>query len=173
MNFKSAGTFDPSLIQYEIQGSNLWNWLNLRKSRGLEHQAVDDIVLRFQSIEGAHELMHYFDGLDCVDLFVMHLFPQTVKAIREFAGDRTIGKVVIAKLKAKSKVAEHIDEGIYCANHDRYHFVVTSNPGCYLHVNRELCQMLPGEIWWLDNKSPHGAFNNGDSDRIHVIVDLR
>jgi hypothetical protein len=173
MNFELVGTFDTSLIEYEVYSTTMWNWLNLRKRRGLNHQAVDDIVLRFQSIEGFHSPMEYFDSLECVDLFTKYLFPQTIRAVDEFANGRTIGKIVIAKLKPNGLVEPHIDEGKYCAAYDRYHFVVSTNPDAHLKVNDEVRHFNKGEIFWLDNKAPHSAFNYGKSDRIHIIVDLK
>jgi len=32
--------------------------------------------------------------------------------------------------------------------------------------------MQVGELWWFDNNAMHEAYNDGDTDRIHMIFDL-
>ncbi len=33
--------------------------------------------------------------------------------------------------------------------------------------------MKAGEAWWFDNSQEHEVVNNGITDRIHLIVDIR
>jgi hypothetical protein len=33
--------------------------------------------------------------------------------------------------------------------------------------------MAAGDIWWFDNKTQHYVTNAGNTDRIHIVVDIR
>ena len=173
MSFKFIGSFDYEPILEELQNATLWNWLSIRRSRDLKHKSVDDIVLRFQSVEGEHHISEYFDKMECVDYFPKFYFPKTSKAISEFADKSTIGRIVVAKLKPGAIIAEHIDEGKYCQEHDRFHFVVSTNPDVWFKCNGHPKHLEVGKIWWLDNKSLHSVENNGSTDRIHIVVDIK
>jgi len=173
MSFKFIGSFDHEPILEELKNATLWNWLRIRKSNGLKHNAVDDIVLRFQSVEGQHELNEYFDRMECVDYFPKFYFPKTSKVIHEFADRSVIGRIVIAKLKSGGVIDTHIDEGKYCAAHDRFHFVVSTNPDVFFLCNGHQKHLEAGKVWWIDNKSPHSVHNHGSSDRIHIVVDIK
>lgn len=172
MNFRRLGSFDYLNIAEELATTKFWNWLNLRRSEGLNHDAVQDIVLRFQSVEGAHTVNEYFDKLECVDYFPQRYLPHTMQIVNRFAEGRTVGRIVVAKMQPFRRIATHVDEGAYCAAHDRFHFVVKSNPEIIFKCNDEQLHMPTGEIWWLDNKSPHEVINASAEERIHVIVDL-
>lgn len=36
------------------------------------------------------------------------------------------------------------------------------------HVVRMRC----GDCWYLDTRKPHRAINDGDADRIHLVIDV-
>ena len=172
-NFKKVGEFDAATLVKELEATNFWNWLNLRKSPGLYHDVADDIILRFQRVEGYYTLINYFDGLECVDYFPQGYLPNTMRAVNNKFGLSKIGRIVVAKLKPGATIAPHIDEGQYAKQHDRFHFVVTTNPHVEFGCGDETVHMSPGDIWWFDNKTQHYVTNAGDTDRIHVVVDIR
>lgn len=172
-NFKLIKTFDPAPILQEIEKAKCWNWLNLRRSDGLNHKAVDDIVLRFNPVQSMYTYEDFFNELGCVDYFTQMYLPQTMELVRDFAEDKVIGRVVVAKLKEVAIIAGHIDEGTYAKWHDRYHFVITTNPEVNFYCGDEQQHMAVGEIWWFDNKIEHSVVNLGNTSRIHIVVDIR
>ena len=95
-----------------------------------------------------------------------------MQLVRDFAKDRTIGRVVVAKLKSKGEIGTHIDEGAYNAAYDRFHIVIKTNYQTMFTCGGETTRMGKGEVWWLDNKQSHSVINAGLTDRIHIIVDL-
>ena len=173
MNFERVANFNFGHIAGEIQKAPCWNWLNLRRVKGLMHNDVEDIVLRFQSLEGKHDPAYYMEHLDCVDYVVQQQFPLTMTLAAWLSKGRPIGRVMIAKLKSHGIIGAHIDEGEYAKQHDRYHCVVATNKDVVFTCNGEICHMAAGDIWWLDNKSTHSVANHGDTDRIHIIIDIR
>jgi aspartyl/asparaginyl beta-hydroxylase (cupin superfamily) len=57
--------------------------------------------------------------------------------------------------------------------HDRFHFVVSTNPDVFFLCNGHPKHLEAGKVWWIDNKSPHSVHNHGSSDRIHIVVDIK
>lgn len=172
-NFKLIGRFNPDAAAKELTATNLWNWLNLRKAPGLNHGVVDDIVLRFQPVQGQHTLMSYFNDLDCVDYFSQGFLKETMKLVTGVFDSAKFGRIVVAKLHPNSVIKTHVDEGNYVKAHDRFHLVITANPGVKFKCEEEEVHMGAGEIWWFDNKKEHSVVNKGDAERIHVVVDMR
>lgn len=172
-NFKLIGHFDPEEVETELKQTKLWNWLNLRRLTEVTyHSDIDDIVLRFQPIQGYTRLDQIYHENYCVDYFIQQFLPKTCQVIIDFAQNRPMGRVLVASMQPGSQIGTHIDEGNYAKNHDRYHLVITSNEHTQFTSGDEIVIMRPGTIWWFNNMIPHSVYNNGSNDRIHIIVDL-
>lgn len=133
--------------------SGRWSSIALRSRSG----AVDDI----QSVPGQSEYRDtallaecsYFravvDGLLCAK--------ETVRLLR---------------LEAGSVIHEHRDPGAsYADGFFRLHIPITSNTGTRFTIDGETLAMQPGECWYLDFGLPHAVSNDGDTDRIHLVID--
>jgi Aspartyl/Asparaginyl beta-hydroxylase len=167
MKVQLIGTFGYQPILNELANANLWNWLNLRKQAG----HGEDIILRYQRVEGLNSPKHFFDTIECVDYFTQCFFPKTMDIIKYKFKDKKLGRIVFAKLKPGEEVKEHTDEGRYSENTDRYHLVVVTNPEAIMTTGNFNQHMGRGEIWWFNNHIPHSARNLGTTNRIHLIVD--
>ena len=165
-NFRLIGTFDYQPILGEVANSPFWNWLNFRKVAG--HS--DDIILRYQSIEGLKPISSIMTDFQCVDYMVQALFPKTMQLVRE-TFDRPIGRIVFARMSANSQIPLHTDEGLYSECTNRHHFVVSTNRGVWFTSGEERHQMERGSIYWFNNHVPHTVENAGTTARIHLIVD--
>lgn len=67
-------------------------------------------------------------------------------------------------------VGQHIDDGTYYLNKDRYHF---SLQGAYQYwVDGEQIEVQPGTFFWFDNKLEHWAKNIDSVDRITFVFDV-
>ena len=166
-NFKPIGTFDYQPILNELINAPYWNWLNLRSYAG----HGEDIVLRYQSVEGLHNPQHFFDSMNCVDYFIQLLFPNTMKLVKDTFPNKQIGRIVFAQMKPGGEIKPHVDEGRYSDNTDRYHFVIVTNPSVIFTSGDEQYHMSRGTIHWFNNHINHSVANNGTTNRIHLIVD--
>lgn len=81
-------------------------------------------------------------------------------------------RAMIVRLRPGGRVYPHIDWGKYYLTRDRYHIVVSAGPGNSLTCGGRTIEPREGEVWWLDNKQTHTAFNSSDSPRVHVVLDL-
>jgi outer membrane protein assembly factor BamB/orotate phosphoribosyltransferase len=105
---------------------------------------------------------------------VSKLFPKALAFMTEFAERMNchLSRATIVRLKPKSRVFRHIDEGSYYFLRDRFHLVLQSAEGSVLRSGGEEVRMREGELWWFDNKQHHESCNESDEWRIHYIFDL-
>ncbi|MGO9261460.1 MAG: PQQ-binding-like beta-propeller repeat protein [Bryobacteraceae bacterium] len=101
-------------------------------------------------------------------------FPRALAFMTEFAGEMNcqLSRATIVRLKPRSQVFRHIDEGSYYFLRDRFHLVLHSSTGSVLMSGGEQVRMQEGELWWFDNKQYHESCNESGDWRIHYIFDL-
>ena len=101
-------------------------------------------------------------------------FPRAMAFMTEFAQEMNchLSRATIVRLKPKSQVFRHIDEGSYYFLRDRFHLVLQSSTGSVLMSGGEQVRMQEGELWWFDNKQYHESYNESGEWRIHYIFDL-
>lgn len=101
-------------------------------------------------------------------------FLSTFHFARSFARGTVgvLGRVAIVNLRAHGEIRRHVDAGMYYKLRSRYHLVLQSPSGSRMVSGDEQVTMHEGELWWLNNRLPHEAYNDSDGDRIHVIFDI-
>jgi hypothetical protein len=87
-----------------------------------------------------------------------------------------LGRAFLAKLKPGGRVIPHADFGMYSDHFERFHLVITSEPGNRFFVEDKngWCEsygMHPGEFFWFNHKENHWAVNQSLVPRIHLIMD--
>lgn len=170
-NFKRLATsIDPSPILAELKGqADLWKQITVRQDfEGSPHAATESIFLR-----GPARLDNPLEELDCVDMLAIESLPATVDIIGQLwqrLGIRELGWAMLVNLKAGGVITPHTDEGAYARYYARFHYVLTSTPGCRFTVGTETVHMAPGEVWWFNHQIEHTVWNDGP-DRLHLIFD--
>lgn len=86
------------------------------------------------------------------------------------------GRVFITKLKVDGKVLPHFDYGMYSDHFERFHLVLTSDPGNRFYVEdihgwQESYSMKPGQLFWFNHKETHWCINKSKTPRMHMIID--
>lgn len=80
--------------------------------------------------------------------------------------------VRLMKLTPGSEIKEHrdydLDEGEV-----RLHIPIFTNEKVSFYVNNTLVRMKEGECWYLRLSDPHRVINEGQTDRIHLVMDLK
>ena len=67
-------------------------------------------------------------------------------------------------------VSIHADTHSYFKDKDRFHLILA---GKYEYtVNGETLVFRKGELWWFNNKAPHGSYNHGNEDKINLVFDV-
>ncbi|MDN3724476.1 aspartyl/asparaginyl beta-hydroxylase domain-containing protein [Aequorivita sp. SDUM287046] len=78
----------------------------------------------------------------------------------------------LLNLKPGSIIKEHTDynlgyeDGIF-----RIHIPITTNEEVHFFINFEEVKMRPKECWYGNFNLPHSVRNDGETDRIHLVMD--
>lgn len=96
--------------------------------------------------------------------------PTFRRVVDSFACDKET--VRLLRLGAGSVIHEHRDPGAaYADGFFRVHIPVTSNAQTHFVVDRHALTMQPGECWYANFSLPHSVRNDGDTDRVHLVID--
>lgn len=98
--------------------------------------------------------------------------------------DTQIQRVRLMKLApAGGELQRHTDQvdketGTRAGQFMRIHIPVATNDRVLfttwnIHGDLEVTNMRVGEAWYLDTRKPHRAINGGDSDRVHLVIDVQ
>jgi len=80
--------------------------------------------------------------------------------------------VRLLNLKSKSVIKEHRDHELsFESGEARLHIPIFTNRYVEFYVNDVLLKMKEGECWYVNVNLPHRVANNGDTERIHLVVD--
>jgi len=99
--------------------------------------------------------------------------PNIKKLLTSFKNKVTRAR--FARLKSKSDIKPHIDHNVHYGV--RYHLALETNKDSYLAVRRNPHQDFQyfhvpadGHLYFLNIGFEHFAVNNGDKDRIHLVI---
>lgn len=82
-------------------------------------------------------------------------------------------RCLLARLPAGGHIETHVDRAPYFSQTIRLHMAVTTNEHVYMYCAGRSYQMLPGEVWALNNTAPHGVRNaDATRERTHLICDF-
>jgi hypothetical protein len=148
----SQNGWKPHFNTYDYTGS--WNVLPLRAPGGNHANIFADLMTN----EGYNDTIY------------MEQFP-TVKKI--IAGLHCpIMAVRFLNLQACAVIKQHKDSELaFEKGEARLHFPIFTNPGVEFYCESERVFLQKGECWYLNANLPHRVTNNGDTDRIHLVID--
>jgi quercetin dioxygenase-like cupin family protein len=80
--------------------------------------------------------------------------------------------VRLMRLTPGSCIKEHTDLELSVEEGTaRIHISVVTNPDVEFYLNRSRVVMEAGSAWYLRLSDPHSVHNNGDTDRVHMVID--
>jgi hypothetical protein len=80
--------------------------------------------------------------------------------------------VRLMRLGPGSRIHEHSDLDLSVEDGSvRLHVPIVTNPQVSFVLNGSPVDMRPGSAWYLRLSDPHSAFNGGESDRVHLVID--
>lgn len=166
------------LLHALYRSADLWNQCTLRTGFAESpHREVDDIILRLQPLDGSSS-----DPRECIDYPAFGALPEAkrlVYALMAMVYGERLGRVMITRLAPGRKIYRHADVGPDPRQYDtvryysRHHIVLQAERLSMFEAGGEVCHMAPGEVWWFDNSVEHEVWNDGHTDRIHLIADIR
>ncbi len=83
----------------------------------------------------------------------------------------TWGRSRLMRINGRSHLAAHVDTNYYWQERMRVHVPIATTPAVRFHCGDAEIHMAAGECWVFDTWRRHGVVNNGDVDRIHLVMD--
>ncbi|KWN69141.1 aspartyl/asparaginyl beta-hydroxylase domain-containing protein [Burkholderia ubonensis] len=159
----------------------LWNRHTARTDpEGGPHADVSDIWLRYNDekpYKAAGDYTGFNDAHDAVFYPEWYALPQVrpiVFGLMARVEGTRLGGILITKIPASKRVLPHADDNWHVRHYNTKLYVpLQTNPKCWNRVENEVVVMAPGDVWYFDNMKEHEVVNEGDDDRITLIVSVR
>lgn len=155
---------------------NSWGALSLRGY-------TDDPAFITKPIEMSKkwQLEHVNEEFSMQDTKLRTAFPQVEELLELLPG--SLHRVRLMKLTPNGgELERHTDQvdpdiGVKNGKIMRFHFPLITNDDVVFTMwgvdgEPKSVNMKVGECWYLDIRKPHQAINNGDTDRVHLVVDV-
>jgi hypothetical protein len=85
-----------------------------------------------------------------------------------------LGGILITRIRSGHMIYPHIDGGWHAKTMtSKVYCILAANDRCSNHYEDEECVMAAGEAWSFQNDVMHWVLNDGDTDRIALIVTAR
>jgi hypothetical protein len=165
-NFKFLGTFDVEKIKGKLHKLD-WKAYTLRQDVHQVHKETFTVPLLFDphlSKISLHKNFGFFIK-DLEDLKII---------LTDKLGQGYLQSAILINLPAGKRVASHVDKAEAFKNYHRIHIPILTNEKCFFEVDEEVIHMKEGEVWEINNsEKAHSVQNQGDSDRIHLLIDWK
>ncbi|RZM21788.1 MAG: hypothetical protein EOO88_31480 [Pedobacter sp.] len=87
-----------------------------------------------------------------------------------FEMDKTT--IRLMKLGAGAIIKPHVDDALNFEEGEvRIHIPVVTNPGLKFYLEDERLVMEEGSCWYLNLSRKHSVVNEGNTDRVHLVID--
>lgn len=156
----------------------LWNAHTARTAGAGPHSAVDDIWCRFRAFPDLTSPASYDEPFTPVMYpawsALPHLRPLVFSLMARLEAVQ-LGGILITRVSAGCQVAPHDDRGRWHPEFFRtkVYLPLASNDHCWNTCDDESVCMRAGEAWLFDNLKMHSTVNDGESDRVTLIVAMR
>ena len=144
----------PHFNSYQYEGD--WTVLSLRSPGGDTDKIVPDELGETgyhdtPLMDGSTAIQHWIHQLQC-----------EVMSVR------------LLKLERGAFINEHRDlELSFEEGEARLHIPIFTNKEVWFHIDDVPLQMREGECWYMNANLRHRVVNNGDSPRIHLVIDCK
>jgi len=144
-----------------------WDKFQFRQKTIVGHKHTQTIPLIFDYQKKIRKIVH-----PNYTIFEKYLTDISVWLKNSGYGNE-IKRANLVKLLPNSKIDKHVDQGDFLKSTNRIHVVIKTNPFCSFTVSNETKIFNMGEVWEINNTGQiHGVENNGETERIHLVVDV-
>ncbi|GAA0540384.1 aspartyl/asparaginyl beta-hydroxylase domain-containing protein [Chitinophaga japonensis] len=168
MNYiKFSQTYNANTLQAELEQVLQEEWplhFNSRDFNG------DWRSIALRSVSGTSNDIYAHTGGHYQNTPVLDRMPYVSEILDAWQCEKEA--VRLLSLAPGSVINPHRDPG--CAYHDgsfRIHIPIVTNPGVYFTIEEEPLQLKAGECWYINFSATHSIVNQGNSPRIHLVMD--
>lgn len=156
----------------------LWNSNTARTGGKGSFEGTDDIWVRFRAREDLTTPEAYREPFIPVFYPAWHALPHLrpiVFGLMSRCEAVQLGGILITRVPGGQQVKPHDDRGRWHPEFftTKAYLPLATNPACYSTCEDERVVMRAGDCWIFDNLKNHATVNNGETDRITVIVSMR
>lgn len=147
-----------------------------------QHKLMSDLSFRF--VVRTTEFNNMEDPLIIYSLpqdqkLVDAIKPITNRLEQEFGDEGKLTRAYFARLVPGEIINQHTDldfqdeaHQIYFKATHKYHIPITTNDKVWTMIDGEKKHLKVGECWDYNNNLPHSGANEGETDRIHLIIEI-
>jgi mannose-6-phosphate isomerase-like protein (cupin superfamily) len=140
----------------KVQYSGEWTALPLRSPNG-------DLT---------NPIAESFFGAEFKDTQLLNSLPSLVKLMENLKCEKF--SVRLLNLKAGAYIKPHKDHDLSFENGEaRLHFPIFTNENVKFYLEDSLLTMKEGDCWYINANLTHQVFNDGLTDRIHLVIDCK
>ncbi|HEU0135520.1 MAG TPA: aspartyl/asparaginyl beta-hydroxylase domain-containing protein [Allosphingosinicella sp.] len=162
--------FDPSPLAAEVASIPAEDWTGQPFTQNYEG-GWDVVPLRSKAGETHRLRLIYADPTAAT--FVPTAWLEAMPAFQSVL-DRfecPLRSVRLMRLAPGSRILEHSDDLDAESGTLRLHVPVSTNPAVQFRLGGSPVAMTPGSVWYLRLSEPHSAANDGDTARVHLVLD--
>ena len=167
----------PLLLDLHRQPA-LWDQHRARTAPDSPHREVSDIWCRFRPATELVSVASYAEPFTPVFYPAWYVLPHLrplVMALMTRLEAVQLGLVLITRVPPGCQVYPHHDRGRWGAEFFQAKVAVplTTNPACSNTCADERVVMGLGDAWLFENQVEHATVNDGETDRITLLVSMR
>lgn len=159
----------------------LWNINKLRKEiEKSPHLQMSDIWIRYNDDKVALQTGDYSTFHDLhfpiwyPSINVLPMVRNISLALMSKMGATHLGGVLITKIPAGGRIEPHVDHNWHADFYNcKLYVPIQSNPQCVNRCGDECVVMNTGECWYFNNAVEHEVVNNGQDDRMTLIICMK
>lgn len=166
--FKFLGNYDVSTLIGKLHLLD-WEKEKFRSEQRFKSNSVKTAPLIWE------DTFRYVNRWPEYEFFSAEVYELQEK-MEELFGEGMMYTCVFANLLSGENIPMHIDlgSGGFFENTHRVHIPILTNDDVLFRVGEEEKNMKVGEMWEINNSHlPHGVFNYGKTDRIHLMIDWK
>jgi len=174
----AAGVEVLPLVMDLYRNPGLWNQHTARTGGAGSFEGTDDIWVRFRAPGELIDRKSYAEPFTLTWYPAWHALPHLrpiVFGLMARLEAVQLGGVLITRVPPGGQVAPHDDRGRWHPEWfaTKAYLPLASNDRCYSTCGNERVTMRVGEAWLFDNLQTHSTVNEGETDRVTLIVSMR
>ncbi len=174
----AAGVETLPLVLDLYRQPELWDQHNARTGGAGSFVGTSDIWLRFRDPSELVSRETYAEPHVPVFYPAWHALPHVrpiVFGLMARVEAVQLGGILITRVPAGEQVAPHDDRGRWHSEwfNTKAYLPLASNDRCFNTCGDERVTMRVGDCWLFDNLVVHSTVNEGETDRITLIVSMR
>jgi hypothetical protein len=172
-NFEDFGQVEISSIQNEVM-SYYDEWLIDTSRQDTFQTHKDTFAIELTALDYLHGI-----GMpgDCITTKKLNNksakieLDQLINKVEQLAAGKLIRAEFIS-LKPKSRIRTHKDRSDLLYLSRRFHVPIKTNPYVTFSAGLDVRHLYPGRLYELNNINYHSVKNDGNENRIHLILDV-